>query len=284
MWSRGSLLLWMAAAWAAVLMTEPILARADVPKEGPVVVPGGEGARYWLQLPATLDPVRRHPVLLFFHGRGRGVRTEDTNFMVPEFAHFREQCRARGYIVCAVAGLTNLWMNAHARELTDRCLAHVKATLPVDEGRIYTSGVSMGGGAALTYAMHRPGVVRAVCDFMGCTDFPRFYAEGFYHESLEGAFGGTPQTQAQVYDEQSAALHPEAFAEIPVLIIHGDRDTVVPTWNAPLLWKGLEPLHNGSELLMVHGLGHTNEIVLGLEDHILDFFERATGPAGCETR
>jgi dipeptidyl aminopeptidase/acylaminoacyl peptidase len=271
-------------ALAVALMAELAPAGADAPKDGPVVVPGGEGARYWLQLPATLDPAKRHPVLLFFHGRGRGVRTEDTNFNVPEFTHFRELCRARGYIVCAVAGLTNMWMNAHARELTDRCLAHVKATLPVDESRIFTAGVSMGGGAALTYAMHRPGVVRAVCDFMGCTDFARFYTEGFYHESLEGAFGGTPAQQAQVYAEQSAALHPEAFAKIPVLIIHGDRDTVVPTWNAPLLWAGLAPLHNGCELLMVHGLGHTNEIVIGLEEHILDFFERAVAPAGCEAR
>jgi dipeptidyl aminopeptidase/acylaminoacyl peptidase len=279
MWLRTT---FMVLAWAVATMPDAAMADGQAPQDGPVVVPDGDGARYWLQLPATLSSATRHPVLLFFHGRGRGVRTEDTNFNVPEFAHFRELCRTRGYIVCAVAGLTNMWMNARARELTDRCLAHVKATLPVDERRIYASGVSMGGGAALTYAMHRPHVVRAVCDFMGCTDFARFYAEGFYHESLEGAFGGTPTQRPQVYDEQSAALHPQAFAKIPVLIIHGDRDTVVPTWNAPLLWEGLAPLHNGSELLMVHGLGHTNEIVLGLEDHILDFFERATGPAGCE--
>jgi len=233
----------------------------------------GDTVPVWLVIPDGYQAAEPHPLILFFHGRGYGKSAADTNLLKDEFAEFRRLASKRGYVLAAVAVGPNTWMNDIARARTDASLSFVAEKLNIDAGRIYTAGVSMGGGAALTYARHNPYRVAAVVDFMGATDFARFYREGFYNESLAGAFGGTPDDVPEVYAAQSAASDPKAFREVPVLIIHGGRDTVIPPWNAVELFERLKPLDNGSELILRPEMGHTNEIVQGLEARIFDFLD-----------
>ena len=166
-------------------------------------------------------------------------------------------------------------MNETARARTDAALAYLTETLNIDPGAVFTMGVSMGGGAALTYVKHRPGQVGAAVDFMGVSDFARFYREGFYNESLQGALGGTPGDVPEVYAAQSACEGVQGLRGTPVMLIHGDKDTVIPPWNATELWPKVEALDNGSELVLRKGMGHTNEIVQGLEERILNFLDKA---------
>ena len=251
-----------------------------LPANGPVEVPVGENAvPVWLILPAGYTGGEAHPLILFFHGRGYGKSAADTNLLKDEFAEFRRLGSERGYVLAAVAVGPNTWMNDIARARTDAALSFLGGSLNIDADRIYTAGVSMGGGAALTYARHNPYRIAAVVDFMGATDFARFYREGFYTESLAGAFGGTPDEVPEVYAAQSAACDPEALRDVPVLIIHGERDTVIPPWNAAELFERLKPLDNGSELILRPEMGHTNEIVQGLETRILDFLGAHCRPA-----
>jgi dipeptidyl aminopeptidase/acylaminoacyl peptidase len=252
-----------------------------LPMNGPIEVPMGDDAvPVWLALPDSYTGAHAHPLVLFFHGRGYGKSAADTNMLKDEFAEFRRIAGERGYILAAVAVGPNTWMNEVARARTDAALAFLAERLSIDPGAIYTAGVSMGGGAALTYAKHNPYRIGAVVDFMGVTDFTRFYREGFYNESLAGAFGGTPDEVPEVHEAQSAISDPEAFRDIPVLLIHGDQDTVIPPWNAVEFSEKLKPLGNGSELILRPGMGHTNEIVQGLESRILDFLDAHRRSAG----
>lgn len=263
------------AASAANAAGEEGFWRDGVPYSGPVQLPDDPEGQYWLQLPYGFSADHPWPLILFFPGRMYGKTPEQTNFLKPEFGVFRERCRERGYVVCSVGRLSNMWMNRRARKLTDACLAHVKTKVPIDERRIYAAGLSMGGGAALTYARFRPRNIRAVCNFMGCTDFSRFYREGHYNESLRDAFGGTPDEVPDVYAAQSAVSEPEAYRYIPIITIHGDRDTCIPVWNATALWERIEGFHNGSRCVILKGVEHTNKVVQGLEDNILDVFQQA---------
>ncbi len=247
---------------------------------------GDETVPVWLILPDGYAGTQAHPLILFFHGRGYGKSAADTNMLKDEFAEFRRIAGERGYILAAIAVGPNTWMNEVARARTDAAVAFLAEQLNIDPGAIYTAGVSMGGGAALTYAKHNPYRIAAVIDFMGVTDFARFYREGFYNESLTGAFGGTPDEVPEVYGAQSATSDPEAFVDVPVLIVHGERDTVIPPWNAVEFFEKLKPMDNGSELILRPDMGHTNEIVIGLEARIFDFLDAhrrqrpgASGPA-----
>lgn len=254
-----------------------------LPVNGPIEVPmGDDTVPVWLILPDGYTGAQRHPLILFFHGRGYGKSAADTNMLKDEFAEFRRVAAARSYVLAAVAVGPNTWMNEVARARTDAVLAFLVEKLNIDPGAIYTAGVSMGGGAALTYAKHNPYRIAAAVDFMGVTDFVRFYREGFYNESLAGAFGGTPDQVPDVYREQSAISDPEAFRDVPALLIHGDQDTVIPPWNAVQFFETLKSLHNGSELALRPGRGHTNEIVQRLESRIFDFLDahRRTAGAG----
>ncbi len=251
---------------------------AALPANGAIAAPHGEEqVPIWLILPPGYTGDIPRPLILFFHGRGYGTTAANTNMLKDEFSTFRRKAGDLGYIMAGVATGPNTWMNEIARKRTDAALAYLQANLNVNPDRVYTMGVSMGGGAALTFAKHRPAQVAAVVDFMGATDFARFYHAGFYNESLAGAFGGTVYDARATYDAQSAVVDPEMLKTVPVLIVHGDQDTVIPAWNATLLWEAVQPLNNGSELVLRAGMGHTNEIVMGIEDRILNFLEKHPG-------
>jgi len=250
--------------------------RQPLPTTGELLVPhGDETVPVWLILPDSYTGGQAHPLVLFHHGRGYGSNARDTNMLKDEFADFRRLAGERGYILAAVAVGPNTWMNEIARARTDAALAYLTETLNVDPGAVYTMGVSMGGGAALTYAKHRSDRIASAVDFMGASDFARFYREGFYNESLAGAFGGTPEDVPEVYAAQSACEGVEALRDTPVMLIHGDEDAVIPPWSATELWPKVEALGNGSALILRNGIGHTNEIVQGLEERILNFLDQA---------
>jgi len=226
-----------------------------IPFSGPVHMTGPTPGHYWLQLPDGFSADRKWPLILFFPGRGYGGKPEITNFLKPEFTQFRQRCRERGFVVCSVGGLANTWMNKRGRGITD----------------------------ALTYAKFRPTVIKAVCNLMGCTDFRRFYEAGHYHESLSRAFGGTPAEVPEVYAAQSAITKPAIYRPIPSITVHGDKDTCIPVWNATSFWERIRDFGSGSECVILKGVGHTNEVVMGLEDRILDLFDRAAPPVRQQT-
>lgn len=84
-------------------------------------------------------------------------------------------------------------------------LAHLKATLPVDERRIYLSGISMGGYGTWAWGAHDPQHFAAIAPIVGGI-------------GREGAKAVTPD-----FDQWAASL-----AKIPVYAFVGALDTTVP--------------------------------------------------------
>ena len=132
----------------------------------------------------------------------------------------------------------------------------------------------MGGGSALVFSGRHPDKVIGVCDVFGITDYPRFYREGAFQQSIGSAFGGSPDECEEYYRERSAVTYLETLAKLPVLVLHGDQDVTVPIWNSEILVKGLQA-HNGTVTYhMVPGMNHSNAIINGFENTVLEFFQR----------
>ena len=237
----------------------------------------GQEHAYWLQLP-DMEPGKLYPLILHFHGSGGGTPPNIANIQTEPFARFRELARERGYILAAPAYGAASWMNASGRRIARDFLRLLSDGLPVDPARVYSTGVSMGGGGALTFAMFYPQRIAAVFDVFGVTDFARFYGEGRYQQSLQNAFGGTPAEVPEIYREQSALLNVDKLVDMPVIIIHGDADNVVPIWSSRELAAALKAAGGTVEYIEVPGEVHRNEIVQGHEKEILDFLDRHPKP------
>jgi predicted esterase len=117
--------------------------------------------------------------------------------------------------------------------------------LNVDRGRVYLIGFSNGGTGALYYATLWPERFSAVAALMGgaaCMDELR------------------PLTMNKL-------------AGLPVLLVHGDRDSIIPHECSESAFKDLRKVSPGSELHILKGRGH--DIVLGNDDELtMSFLEK----------
>ena len=113
---------------------------------------------YRVYLPASLQPGQKLPVVYLLHGNG-GSFTNWSNYSdVPQYA-------LRGMILVMPDGGSSYYMNA-AEELNEKyedyvtkdLIADVQARFPAQPDREHRAivGVSMGGFAAIEYALARP--------------------------------------------------------------------------------------------------------------------------------
>jgi dipeptidyl aminopeptidase/acylaminoacyl peptidase len=242
---------------------------AGLPSEGVFSFGRHEG---YLQLPAGYTADKKYPFILFFHGRGGSAQSN--NFNCNEFKTFREICHKKGFIVAVPAYGPNSWLNENGEKIVLEMLDFLQDRLSINPERLYVMGCSMGGASALIFTIHHPEKVKAVCDVFGVTDYVRFYNNGFYNKSIKKAYGGTPAEKPDYYAERSAVNHIDVLKNKPVLVIHGDRDIRVPKWNSDDLVKKLKTANADVEYIVVPGLGHRNAIIKGLENKVIDFFEK----------
>ena len=225
----------------------------------------------FIQMPDHYNPDKVYPLILFFHGRGGDAH----QILLDDFKLFLSKARQRGYILVAPSCGSDSWMNIQAETLSVDLLKFLNSHLSLDQNKLYVMGMSMGGGAALTFTAHHSKKVSAVCDLIGVTDFIRFYKEGNYNQSIAGAFGDSPDQCPQMYRQRSAVYNIQQLKTVPILIIHGDQDRVVPLWNSQILYNKLKSANAKVELIIVPGMEHKTKIISGQEDRILDFFEAA---------
>lgn len=140
----------------------------------------------------------------------------------------------------------------------------------IDPEKIVIGGESAGGSLALLVGLAKdhsifddasfPGVsahVSAVIDIYGPTDMPRVYKDGIWIVKRIGIgyLGAAPNEAPQKWKESSPVTHVHADAP-PVLIIHGDKDVVVPYSQAELLAKRLAEVGVDYQLVRVPGGVH----------------------------
>jgi dipeptidyl aminopeptidase/acylaminoacyl peptidase len=140
----------------------------------------------------------------------------------------------------------------------------------VDAARAAVMGGSAGGFTALLVAAHQPAVVRAAVSLFGVTDLFDLAATTHRFESryLDRLVGVLPE-HADRYESRSPVSRAGEIA-VPVLVLQGAEDTVVPPAQAQLLVDSMRAAGGTVEQHVYDGEGHG----FSKEATIVDSFER----------
>jgi dipeptidyl aminopeptidase/acylaminoacyl peptidase len=133
----------------------------------------------------------------------------------------------------------------------------------IDPKRVCIVGASYGGYAALAGATLEQGVYRCAVSVAGPSDLPRMLADS--NRRLDSHDNSTLRYWLRfmgadgVKDSDLAAISPARLAdkvEIPVLLIHGKDDTVVPYVQSTLMADALKKSGKPVELVTLTGEDH----------------------------
>ncbi len=177
---------------------------------------------YALYVPNHIDPAKKYPLVMSLHGEGSNHRLnlrrvfgkgnlpgetemEATRAFpkLPDVDYFVASPLARGTMGYQGIAAADVYA----------VLADVRKRYPIDEDRIYLTGLAMGGGGALWLGLTRPDVWAAIAAV--CPEAP----------------------------EEARALAPNAL-NVPVHLFHGSLDPVLPAegtrrWQHDLLEAGV---------------------------------------------
>jgi dipeptidyl aminopeptidase/acylaminoacyl peptidase len=187
-----------------------------------------------------------YPALVLLHGFGRNAWTE---------RHLAELAAASGYkvLVLALRG----WLGSDGdsdqglRQPDDVVAAidWLRRLPSVDPGRIGLIGASMGGQIALLAAARRP-AIRCVAALFPPTDLEHWYV-------------ANPHMQPYLDDLTDATglrirspIHHVRDIDVPVLLMHGDKDENVPLDQSLRMTETLRAAGKEAELLIVSGASH----------------------------
>jgi dipeptidyl aminopeptidase/acylaminoacyl peptidase len=221
----------------------------------------------YLTLPRGKDP-KNLPLVVLPHG---GPEGRDT----PGFDWWSQALASRGYAVLqpnfrgsegfgwdfVKAGFGE-WGKAMQTDLSDGVRDLAKQGL-IDSKRVCVVGASYGGYAALAGATLDKGVYRCAAAIAGPSDLKRMLADN------EKRFGTVHNAAVRywlrfmgadgVKDPDLNAISPAKLAEqveIPILLIHGKDDTVVPYVQSQIMANALKKAGKPVDLVTLEGEDH----------------------------
>jgi predicted peptidase len=194
---------------------------------------------YQVYVPRDYDPARQWPVILFLHGAGE--RGSDgllqTEVGLPS-AIRRTPDRYPAIIVMPQAPADSSWQGRPGQAAM-QALDETVAAFSTDPSRIYLTGLSMGGNGAWYLAVRNPArfaAVAVVCGFVtpfrGWADFVE-PGTGTRFERLAGR-----------------------LRDLPIWIVHGDADPVVPVSESRNVNAALVALDADVHYRELPGVGH----------------------------
>lgn len=268
---------------------------------GPRMTRVPEGVRSWKDVAYVTNPHERQKLDLYVPGEGRnwplvvavhggawrggskegepvaaflakGFAVASINYRLSQHAQFPaqiEDCKA------AVR-----WLRAHAREYG------------YDPRKIGVYGTSAGGhlvallgtaGKAFDVGenLDQPSAVQAVADFFGPTDFLQMDAHRVNDQAMQHTLANSPESLLvggliTENREKVARANPVTYVTKnapPFLIVHGDRDMLVPHHQSELLLEALRKAGVKAELVTVQGGGHGGETTAQGLPRAVEFFE-----------
>jgi dipeptidyl aminopeptidase/acylaminoacyl peptidase len=217
----------------------------------------------YLTLPRGRD-AKNLPLIVFPHG---GPASRDT----PGFDWWAQAMASRGYAVLQVnfrgsdglgrafleAGFGQ-WGRKMQADLSDG-VRYLAAQGAIDPKRVCIVGASYGGYAALAGATIDTGVYRCAASYGGVSDLKRMVAWSKARSATSFRywirFMGAEDGKDSVLTELSPAARCDKV-EIPVLLIHGRDDSVVPLEQSQVMADALEKAGKTVEFVVLKGEDH----------------------------
>lgn len=219
----------------------------------------------YLTLPPGAQPGAKPPLVVLPHGGPTSRDTYDFDFLVQFLA-------TRGYAVLQPqfrgswgfgrdfeeAG-EGEWGGKMQTDLLDG-VAALSSEGQVDADRVCIVGASFGGYSALAGAALYPDAYRCAASIAGISDLgqliieeARYYGrEGEAIDELRRELGDVSSARIAA---QSPARHVDAVTA-PVLLIHGDKDTVVLADQSELMAKRLQSAGKDVEFILLEDENH----------------------------
>ncbi len=239
---------------------------ADISQVRPVSFKAADGLPLTGYLTLPNGRVAKNlPLIVHPHG---GPAARDT----PGFNWWAQAMASRGYAVLQVnyrgsAGFSwdflkagfGQWGRKMQTDLSDG-VRHLAADGTVDPKRVCIVGASYGGYAALAGATLDPGVYRCAASVAGPSDMGRFVAWSKMRSGVEAQrywsrFMGAQGPYDPVLKQISPALNVDK-AQIPILLVHGKDDTVVPLEQSRLMEAALRKAGKPVEIVVMEGEDH----------------------------
>jgi acetyl esterase/lipase len=226
---------------------------ADISPVQPVAFKAADGLRLtgYLTLPKGRD-AKQLPLVVFPHG-GPAARDE------PGFDWWAQAMASRGYAVLQVnyrgsdgfgwdfmsAGFGQ-WGRKMQSDLSDG-VRYLAEQGTIDPARVCIVGASYGGYAALAGAALDAGVYRCAVDVSGPAELARFVAWSKSRGGFQGVASERYWTRymgaENLADPHLEAISPAdqaAKVAIPILIVHGKDDSVVPFEQSQIMADALK--------------------------------------------
>lgn len=242
----------------------------------PYALSDGTKLTGYLSLPPGYQEGERYPAILLIHG-GRGVSRHRPRGLAEEYLKLKphQEYLRRDYVV--FSGEYYADHLGDSREFLSMTAAlKTMAALPqVDPQRIAAVGASHGGYLALMCMLNpnihpKPKIVVSICGVVDVAEWVKYLQiikdkpgllpglRQFAVIKIPRAFGWPPDKDPgtrENFDRISVLSYVRSLKG-RILVVHGDRDTVVPITQARMLREALRKEKKNYEFLEVHTGGH----------------------------
>jgi len=186
------------------------------------------GLPYILHIPENYVRDRSLPLVVYLAG-GPGRAFDAANASDAETGKW-------GYFILYPDAGGRMWWESEVSDRTLMVLNEVLAEFRIDASRIFIAGFSNGGTGALYYATLWPTHFAGVVSLMGAAECLR----------------------------ETAPLDFAKLANVPVLLVHGEEDDVIPHFCSEDAYKSLRKRNSAVEYHLLKKRGH--DITIGSDD------------------
>ncbi len=235
----------------------------------------------WLLYPAQFDPSKKYPRVVSVHGGPSSANCPSWplrwNAVLPSSGYFVLLPNPRGSYGNGEAftqANVNDFGYGDMRDIEAGVDAAVKAA-PIDPGRTGIIGWSYGGYMTM-WAVTQTTRFKAAVAGAGIANWQSYYGQNKIDTWMLPFFGASVYDKPEAYSRSSPITFIKKV-KTPTLVLHGDRDSEVPTPQGYEFWHALKALHVPTELVIYPEEGHAimkPAHQRDIEERLLAWFDR----------
>jgi len=241
----------------------------------------GQRVQGWLIAPPHVDPAARHPLVVSVHGGPSSASSprwpSRWTGVLPTQGYYVLMPNPRGSYGQGEAftqGNVKDFGYGDLRDILKGVDAAV-ASAPIDGERVGILGWSYGGYMTM-WAVTQTSRFKAAVAGAGIVNWQSYYGQNRIDQWMLPFFGASVYDDPAVYAKSS----PITFiknVKTPTLVLHGDRDSEVPTPQGYEFWHALKTLGVPTQLVVYENEGHAVSKPAHLKDiqvRSVEWFDR----------